>query len=195
MTKNKIIFIIFIIVALIQLYVPASMIIDREKVLEKGVVLKIKTRPIDPTDPFRGKYIDLRYEANSIEVDSTESWIYGTDIYVVMKPDSDGFSIPAEVSKTKPDTDSPYFKAKVDGYYHYDGPPKIDIIYPFDRFYMEESKAYEAELAYRDAQWDTSQVSYAIVKVLDGQAVLQDVIIGDESIKKIVEERLIQNKK
>ena len=53
MLSKKIIFPLFILVALAQLFVPAKMILDREDVLSTGTAFNFKTRPIDPTDPFR----------------------------------------------------------------------------------------------------------------------------------------------
>ncbi|HMB62545.1 MAG TPA: hypothetical protein VKN36_05700, partial [Eudoraea sp.] len=58
--------------------------------------------------------------------------------------------------------------------------------YPFDRFYMEESKANEAELTYRQSQRDTSKITYALVRIKNGEAVLKDVMIDGISIRELV---------
>ena len=55
MIKMKILLSVFILVALVQLFVPAKMILDREDILDMGKEYKFKTEPIDPNDPFRGK--------------------------------------------------------------------------------------------------------------------------------------------
>ena len=64
---------------------------------------------------------------------------------------------------------------------------KLRIEYPYDRYYMEESKAYEAEVKFREAQRDTSQLTYALVNIRNGQSVLKDVMIEGISIKELVE--------
>jgi hypothetical protein len=51
---------------------------------------------------------------------------------------------------------------------------------------MEESKAEEAELIHRKSQQDKSQVTYALVSIKDGDAVLKDVLINGTSISEIV---------
>jgi hypothetical protein len=51
---------------------------------------------------------------------------------------------------------------------------------------MEESKAYDAELAYRESVIDTTQIAYGLVAVKDGDAVLKDVMIDGVSIGEIV---------
>jgi hypothetical protein len=53
---------------------------------------------------------------------------------------------------------------------------------------MEESKAYEAELAYRDARRERKS-AYALVSIKDGDAVLKDVLIEGIPIREIAKER------
>ena len=68
---------------------------------------------------------------------------------------------------------------------------EINIDYPFERYYMEESKAYDAERTYRESLRDTIEHStYALVYVKEGRAVVDDVLIDDISIKDIVKENL-----
>ena len=53
---------------------------------------------------------------------------------------------------------------------------------------MEETKAYNAEVAVRNRQQDSMpNNTHALVFVKDGEAVLEDVIIDDISIKDYVE--------
>ena len=55
--KTLYIFILFIIVVCAQLFVPSQMIFQQEDVLKTGTAFKFKTQPVDPSDPFKGKYI------------------------------------------------------------------------------------------------------------------------------------------
>ncbi len=64
----------------------------------------------------------------------------------------------------------------------------MEIEYPFDRFYLEESKAPEAERAYWEANRDTTQVAYALVAVKNGHAALKDVMINNKSVIDVVNE-------
>ena len=185
MNNKKFILAAFILVALAQLYVPAKMILDREKVLANGIDFKFKTAPIDPNDPFRGKYVRLQYEDNVIEIKNEEDWRGGEDIYVILAKDDNGFATIESVSKKKPSNEFSFVKAKV-SYISDDGSQQLTVDYPFDRFYMEESKAYEAEQVYREFLPDTNQVAYALVKIKDGEAVLKDVLIDDVSIRDVV---------
>ncbi|MFC2114312.1 GDYXXLXY domain-containing protein [Bacteroidota bacterium] len=185
MNKKKIVVVIFVLVALVQLYIPAKMILDRENVLDTGNEFKFITAPIDPTDPFRGKYINLSYEDNLIEVQNEKDWVHNETIYVLLEIDSNGFAKNKSISKTKPAGSPDFIKAEVRSVTS-NGTNMLTIHYPFDRFYMEESKAYDAELAYSQSLKDTSKVTYAIVSIKNGDAVLKDVVIEGISISEIV---------
>jgi uncharacterized membrane-anchored protein len=189
MNNTKIFLAAFIVVALAQLYVPAKMIWDREDVMESGTVFKFRTAPVDPTDPFRGKYIVLRYEDNRIEVENGDDLMRGEEVFAQLKTDSSGFAKIQAISKDEPNESEHFIKAKVN-YVGGSSPAELNIDFPFDRYYMEESKAYEAELTYQESQGDTSTVTYAVVSVKHGEAVLRDVMIDGVSIREIVKENM-----
>jgi hypothetical protein len=63
---------------------------------------------------------------------------------------------------------------------------KVFIEYPFDRFYMEESKAFDAERLYSETQGDSTKKTYAVVNVRNGNAVLMDVHINGVPIRDVV---------
>ncbi|KAF0130083.1 MAG: hypothetical protein FD155_1869 [Bacteroidetes bacterium] len=175
----------FILVALAQIYVPIRMILDKEDVLANGTEYKFKTAPVDPVDPFRGKYITLNYEGNTVEIQNEKDWMFGERIYVSLTSDNEGFAQITSVSKEKPKDNQDYIIAKVD-FVTDDGSNKLTIFYPFNRYYMEESKALKAEQTYIYAQIDTNQITYALVRIKDGDAVLKDVLIDGISIREIV---------
>jgi uncharacterized membrane-anchored protein len=175
----------FVLVALVQLYVPAKMIWDREDVLRTGTEYKFRTAPIDPTDPFRGKYITLSYDENSIEISDAENWVSGESIYVALGTDKEGFARIESVSRARPTDGADFIEAQV-WYVSESDPRRLMIDYPFDRYYMEESKAQEAEDTHRRAQRDTTRITYALVSVKNGDAVVKDILIDGISISEIV---------
>lgn len=192
MNSKKILLTAFILVAIVQLAIPGKMIWDREKILETGKDFKFETAPVDPSDPFRGKYIVLDYKENSFDVESTKEWIDGTNVYVILKTDTKGFAKIDDVSSEKPTADLDFVEVKVD--YVIDGSSKrLFISYPFDRFYMEESKAYPAEQAYVKSQLDSTKTTYALVSIKNGDAVLKDVLIDGIPIRDVVERSQAKN--
>lgn len=193
MNSRKIILPAFIIVALIQLYIPAKMVLDQEDILTSGTIYKFRAAPIDPIDPFRGKYITLTYRETTFDIPNEKDWVNGETIYVSFATDNDGFAKIRSVSKDKPTGTNDFLKARV-SYISINGENELTIEYPFNRFYMEESKAYDAELTYRQSQLDTNQVTYSLVSIKKGDAVLRDVLIDGRSIKEIAKANQ-QNKK
>lgn len=185
MNSKIILLIAFVLVALAQLTIPVKMILDKEEVLENGTVYKFRTAPVDPNDPFRGKYIALTFRDNTVEITNGEEWIVGETIYVVLTTGDDGFAKIDFVSKQMPEGHADVMKAKVRSVLD-DNTRKLMIDYPFDRFYMEESKAMEAEITYRQLLTDTNKVTYALVNIKNGEAVLSDVLIDGTSILEMV---------
>lgn len=188
MNSRKLIFAVFVLVALAQLFVPAKMILDREKVLDNGKEYRFKTAPIDPYDIFRGKYIVLSYEDNVFKIQDEKGWINGEKVFLILKTDKDGFAEIQAVLKDKPAGSKDFLKASVN-YVSNDGSGNLVIEYPFDRFYMEESKALPAEKAYLESLRDSSRVTYAQVKILNGESVLKDVLIDGIPLRDLVKAR------
>jgi len=188
MNHKYIIFTVFILVALVQLYFPARTVFELEKTLSTGKTYKFKTAPIDPNDPFRGKYITLRYAENEISVSKAMEVEKGDEIYLSLAEDEGGFAKVLSAQKKQPFTNQDFIKAKVGYFYGEDSTKIIHIDYPFDRFYMEESKAYHAEIMARRVQRSQSDsVTYALVAVNEsGNAILKDVLINGVPIQKMV---------
>jgi len=103
MSSRNWLIILFAVMVLAQLAVPFKMIFDREKVLSEGNTFKFKTAPIDPSDPFRGKYITLNFVENNFEVIDGETWQNGQAVYVLLAKDAYGFAKIVDVVKELPD--------------------------------------------------------------------------------------------
>jgi uncharacterized membrane-anchored protein len=187
MNKN-ILLILFTLLVLAQLYAPASMILDREEIIAKGKEYKFKTAPIDPNDVFRGKYIYLNFQEHEVQVQNTSDYKRNQYIYVRLTTDSSGFAKIQSATKEKPNDTQDFVKAKIYYTSDYKG-NRVIFEYPFERYYMEESKAPEAEKVYAQSSRDTTVITYATVFIKDGESVLKDVVIGGTSIKEIVKSR------
>ncbi|WP_340203438.1 GDYXXLXY domain-containing protein [Ascidiimonas sp. W6] len=179
--KTKVIIFLSVLLFAMQWAIPLKMIYDSENVLISGKAYRFKTQPIDPTDPFRGAFIILNYEIRSFPTDNSD-WAYNEEVYVSIKEDSLGFAKAVGINKERPiDTDD-YVTAYTRDYYN----GVLNFHLPFDRFYMEETKAYDAELAYLKAQRDTiANNSFALVYVKKGNAVLADVLVNGSSVVKL----------
>ena len=191
MIPKKAIFSLFILMVLVQLFVPANMIWNNEDVLRTGKEFKFKTAPIDPNDPFRGKYIFLSFDNITVEIPKEHDWKRGEAIYVSIKEDNKGFAIIDSISRKEPQQIQDFVKAEVGFINSYQADKvTMNIRYPFERFYMEESKAYDAEITYRETRRDTTKTAYALVNVKEGDAVLKDVLIDGVPIAELVNTKL-----
>ena len=183
---KKIAFLLLVATFLMQWFVPVNMIMQQEDILKEGTTFKFKTQPIDPNDPFRGKFIVLNYEANNIDIKGDEYWYQGEPVYVKIKEDEKGFAQIAGLEKTLPVDDNHYIKAEIERVWG-ENPSKIRIKYPFERFYMEENKAPKAEALFGNMRRDTNTVIYSLVVINKGRSALKDVVVNGVSIKDAVE--------
>lgn len=189
--KTKHLLILFIVTALLQAAIPVKMIYDSEMTEKHGTEFKFRTVPIDPADPFRGRYITLSYDISSFTTEDT-TWTGGDKAYVTIGNDKNGFARIKGMSGNKPQHEDNYVLAEV--VFNYGG--RINLEFAFDRFYMEESKAPEAEKAYAEYSLnDKNKPAYAIVALRNGNAVVKDVIIDGLPVKEYVQRQRAGNGK
>jgi uncharacterized membrane-anchored protein len=178
-----------------QIAVPFHMIRDRENTLRNGELFQFRTRPIDPADPFQGRYVWLAYEDDYIPgpKDQKTDLKYREPVYVVLETGPDGFAKLADWSRDRP-AEGHYLRTRYTGYRsQWNRETKksihkgIRFDFPFDRFYMEESKAPRAEKLARDATRNTN--CWANVRILDGKAVIEDVFAEGQSLRILAAEK------
>lgn len=168
---------------LAQLVWPLYLVLQSEQVLREGQVYHFKTRPVDPADPFRGRYVALEFEADQVEVYGEPSWQKGQKLYAYLDTDEQGFAIINHLNEHPPGAEDQFRYLEVELQHLYEGNPGMAYIQlPFDRYYMEESKAPIAEANYAEALRD-SVVVYAVVRVREGKGVLDALIAGDVPIE------------
>jgi uncharacterized membrane-anchored protein len=177
----------FVVMICAQWAVPLSMIKDANETIDEGVEYKFKTAPIDPSDPFRGKYITLSYDqeryypADTIETRFPQSSM----VYALLGQDSAGYAKITKLVDEPPLTDVDYVAVTFNyGYASIDS--YVDLSFPFSTFYVEESKASQAEQLYWRNRGDSAVDCYAKVRVRNGDAKLVDVIFNDSSIVDVV---------
>ena len=155
---------------IVQLYVPASMIFQNEKTIAQGEEFKFKTVPVDPNDPFRGKYIRLNFDANQYDFKEDLPQLEEmNEIYVILEKDEQGFAKIETIVFEPPYDDRAYIRLSRSNWYRLGiKTPQITIEYPFNRFYLEESKAPDAERLYFEALRDSQLSTYAQVYVSPG---------------------------
>lgn len=170
--KKRLLIALFIIAALLQFAIPLSMICKYEKVLRKGEVFRFETAPVDPHDPFRGKYVTLNIK-NDMVNNPGGLFKYGDEVFLTVANREDGFAYFSKASKERPET-SNYYKT----YCEWEDIQGIHVKINFDRYYMNEDKAPAAERRYNNAVRDSKNKSWVLVRIMDGTAVIEDLFIN-----------------
>ena len=178
---------LFVLLAIIQLAIPAVMIAKRELVLKNGKAFKFATAPVDPYDAFRGRYVHLNFKNNYAPLKENLKLNRDQRGYAHLKKDSNGFARIDKFTLTPPE-DNDYLKVKVR--YIDRNRNRIYFELPFNRYYLEESTAKLAEKYYQGANQNQDISSYVVVRVDNGFAVLEDLYLEGEPILDYIENRL-----
>ncbi len=163
-----------------QLAVPTSMILHRETVLKKGQEYKIRTRPIDPNDAFRGRFVQLGYDAVTVSLPGNAPLADGQKAYAIIEADPEDFAVVKAISFTPPDGTA-YLKVLV----RPGGGGKAQLLWPFDRYYMEETAAPEAERLYREQARNAT--AYITVRIWSGTGVITGLYLDGKPIEQRIQ--------
>jgi len=177
MKTKKIAFAAF---ALIVILVPMYLIFQSEDVLTNGHKHKLRLEGYDPFDPFRGKFLRLRFE-NNIPCDITLA--AGDKGYVLLEKDSLGFSHFSFVQKSRP-THSDYVEAETQAVYGGRAEMNFDNL---NKFFINEDKAKVAEDILADYTSMAPDKIYMTIRVLDGEARIEDIIVKAKTLLEYIQ--------
>lgn len=180
----------FILICATQLGVPASMIHQQQKILSVGKVYRFKTAPVDPADPFRGRYVAVRFEAECL--DSTvepQRLADRTWWYAQLQINDDGYTKLHSLSRDAPPKE--HLRIKLAEWGCENGQRRV--LLPFDRYYMDEALAPAAESAYlalnrgtapdsANPGHDPRRPAHVTVRVLDGKAALEELYLDGKPV-------------
>ena len=180
MSKRKLLLFSFAAVVAAQLAVPAWMIIDRERTLRYGQVFKFRTRPVDPADAFRGRYVWLGLEPQAVKVPADSHWLYNQKAFAVLGADTNGFAVVKRLERCKP-LNEPAVPVRTRWFDDKKGEANLDWSV-LDHYYMEEGKAPGAEAAYWRHSNLTNRTCHVTVRVLGASAVIEDLFIEGQPV-------------
>ena len=164
--------IVFILVALAQLAVPASLIWKREQTLRHGTVWKFRTAPVDPVDAFRGRYISLQFEVETQEISPPSNLESGQKVFVTLRPNAEGI---AEIDQVLPDRPAgdDFMEAELSG---------KTVSLPFDKYWVTERDAPAAEAAYRAQSRRDKRNAFVTVRVFRGDAAMEQLFLDNQPL-------------
>jgi len=185
--SRKLSLILFVCLAVAQIGVPVGMIARREWTLAHGERLKLRLRPVDPYDAFRGRYVALAFDGEALAGPPGVDVRKGQRVYVLLSEEEDGFARLSSFSLERPRTGR-YVAARVR--YQQNG-GRVRVRLPFDRYYMEEGAAPEAERAARSGLRGEG-ATYVTVRVLRGFGVLEELYINGVPAGELVRQKPTQ---
>ncbi|MDX9972302.1 MAG: GDYXXLXY domain-containing protein [FCB group bacterium] len=175
---------LFLVLAVVQIAVPASMIAQHEIVLREGRLYKFKTAPVVPADAFRGRYVALSMAETMGPTDPDVHWETNQRAYAELTEDSQGFAHISRVTPKKPEGPD-YIVVRI----RYIEGPQVHVDLPIDRYYMNEYMAPEAEYAYMEHSRATVDDAYVTVRVLNGHAVIEGLYVADTRIEEFIKKK------
>jgi uncharacterized membrane-anchored protein len=167
--------IIFLVVGLAQLAVPASVVWRRTQTLKNGKVWKFRTAPVDPEDAFRGRYVSLQFAAEDVPRNER---LTTSESYATLKEGPEGFAEIESLSPTPVSGDN-VLKVKTTSWWN----NVQHVEFPFDRYWVNEKQAPEAEAAYFANSNRKKMNAYVTVRIRAGDAAIEELYLDNKPLK------------
>ena len=181
---------LFGLLCLAQLAVPVSLVVKHEDTRRNGSAWRFQTAPVDPADPFRGRYVRLAFAAERSAVPMANSGLLylreGSRLYAELAPDANGYAQMVRLHQQRPLTGEYLdvflrhmnFKEGADR----NAPPAAFVRLPFDRYYLPEAQAPEVERAYNEASRKAQANTWVEVRVLEGHPALVGLVLDGKPV-------------
>ncbi len=163
---------LFFLLALVQFGVSGSMIVRRELTLRSGRQFRLRVAPVNPYDAFRGRYLQIRLDGDTMPYDRGGEIQPGETVYASLREDSEGFARLQGVSAARPVGDS-YFEADVVRVSR----DQVRLELPFDRYYVTEDLRLAADPSGRQQNERLVENGYVTVRIRSGYAVLEELYL------------------
>ena len=182
----------FILVALVQLFVPYQMIRNQAGFADTGSEFKFKTENrFDPnfngtSSDLSGKFIRLKFREDHLKIADKKDWEYILNAYVEFTTDSAGFAKIKSVASKKPVNSSDWVRAGV----HMDWKDStiLRILYPFGNYYIQDNQGKMVESIIKNGLSDTLKTNFLKIKIKENQFVVGDLMIDGVPFKEMIED-------
>lgn len=165
-----------------QILVLAYMAGKREYIQATGEQIYLRSAPIDPRDPFRGDFVRLRYDINTIHKNSYRGIAEfadlseGTVLYAVLKPGFQDVFTFDYLTDRKPNGKT-FIKGRLNRDWSFSplwGENQINVKYGIEQYFVQQGKGKDMEA--KLGEQDTLQIPVEMRISLggDGTAVITD---------------------
>lgn len=181
---------LFVATALAQWAVPGSLIWKSERILAEGKPFRFRTRPVDPADLFRGRYVAIGVERDTVDLNRVPpegEFRPGSVMYASLAVDAAGFAYPSALTPAPPaGADAIRVRVGWENRQPGTGAKNISVEYPFARYYAGEKTAPRLERAVVDPQILRQGETWVTVRVLGGDALIEDLFIAGKPAREYV---------
>lgn len=204
--KKQLLLILLLLGILAQFAVPAWLLCQRELTLRHGTVYLLNTMPVDPMDPFRGRYMVLEFkDFRTLAISTNESTRLrersGQRVWLTLNTNQQGVAsikalhqqYPAEpciqarigwvLEKWEP-TDPPQTNAVGGVVSNFRATVHLNSL-PCKRYYLPEKLAPVAEKAYA-RYMRQGQATHAKVRVWRGHVFLEDLLLDGKPLREVL---------
>jgi uncharacterized membrane-anchored protein len=180
---------LFALVCLAQLAAPVSLIAKHEQTRANGSLWRFQTAPVDPDDPFRGRFVRLSFAVEREAVPFAETgFVYvahGRRMYAELAAGHDGYARLVRLHEHRPssveyvDVFTREMRQQEEG--EGSAPVAVFVRLPFDRYYLPEDVAPAVEREYAEASRKAQANTYVEVRVRDGHAALVGLVLDGKA--------------
>ncbi len=171
-------FVAFVIAMFVLFTIPVYTIVVNTDTLKDGTEYYFKIEAYDPYDMFRGNYLNIAFEQDTVLAFSDYLDLnYNEKCYVTIGINSDGYSYFKGISKDIPTDTTAYYETTA---YYRSWQNGYAIDTP-TRYYMNENKSLKAE----DYLNDNIDNAYVKVRVKNGKMVIVGLYVNNMLIDTI----------
>jgi len=130
------------------LFMAVVFVVFNEKIFLTGDEIRLKVKPVDPSDPLRGQYVRLEFDISKVPLASYDKGgelSYDKTVYVKLVQNADGISVVDDVTRKKPGKGVFYIRGKA-GYIRGWGEERYVLInYGIENFFTSQKEAKNLE--------------------------------------------------
>ncbi len=181
---------VFAVAVAAQWLLPLAGIWQYERVIARGTTVRLECVAPDPYDPLRGRYLAVRPAEGRVPKPEGMVGRDAVPVWATLEAGDDGLSRIKSLSLEP--VSGPTVIRLVAKWRLWEGqtsPETVFVEWPFDRLYLNERLAPDADKLVTERFREGQDRPVAEVRLLDGRAVLTDVLVDGVSIREIVKQR------
>lgn len=184
---------VFAVASLAQWLVPLVGVWQHERIIARGVAVRFECGAPDPYDPFRGRFLAVRpAETMVLAPEGIGQSADGANrilvpVWATLVADEHGLSHIKSLS-LEPVSGPTVIRLGACLSGETNGAKMVSINWPLDRFYLNERLAPDADRLVAE-RLGRGKPPVAEIRLLDGQAVLTDILLDGVSIRETVKQQ------